>query len=338
MANVKSMAKIKSVASVVSENLSVIEKDIVENHQEYEFFQVYRILDKINACYPVSPRRPARTISVRPELGLGYSQTDISDVIVADKESGYEIITQISGLYGLSSPLPDFYNEELLDSHWDELDAPREFLDIIHSQMLPKLYDAWSLFKFNFNAVENEKSNYWQMLYSLLGVVDHEQNSSLARLKLRYFGLFSKAERSAAGIKVLVEDFLGLDGVKIEEFVMRTVRIPEALCLRLGNSNHQLGETAHLGSYIHDQNNAFRIHTGVIEQQEYFALRNDPDKLETLAQLLITYIKKPLKFDLVFNVQTPVSSMVLGRQWHQLGCDSYLHQEPTTRSIHYALA
>ncbi|MAK90353.1 MAG: type VI secretion system baseplate subunit TssG [Oleibacter sp.] len=325
------------MAVEISEELKFLEEDILNDAQAYEFFQAYRILNKINAQYPVSPRRPARTISVRPELGLGYSETDVSKVERLEKDAGYEIITQISGLYGLSSPLPDFYNEELLDNEWEELNAPREFLDIIHSQLLPKLYDAWSLFKLNFNAIEHDRDSYWHMLYSLLGLVNDTDSPAIARLKLRYFGLYSKAERSAAGLKILVQDYLQLDSIKVEEFVAQNTRIPAALRLQLGTENHQLGESAHLGSQIIDQNNCIRIHTGELDQQAYEAIVNDSERMTTLSTLVSSYLKKPLKTELVFNV-TPSSPMAsLGYQWNSLGINTYMRNDQSPRSISYPL-
>lgn len=329
------------MAVELSSELAELENDILRQPQEYEFFQAYRILSKINEKYPVSARRPPRIISVRPELGLGYSETDVSSVFPLEKDNGYEIVTQISGLYGLSSPLPDFYNEELLDNEWEEIHAPREFLDIVHSQLLPKLYHAWSLFKLNFNTFEHDRDSYWHMLYSLLGLVDSENDPLLAKLKLRYFGLFSKTERSSGGIKVITEDFLGIRNISIEEFVMRSVRIPESLQLQLGSCNHCLGDDAHLGNQIQDQNGCFRIHTGPLSEEKYRDITDKPSTLSTLSRLLSSYIRLPLTFDIVFQVGSASVPLTVGQQWHQLGVDSYLYdttQAQPTRTIVHALA
>ena len=230
------------MAAQLTESLKIIESDIIENGSSYDFFQAYRLLQSINDTYPITARRPARKIDVRPELGLGYAESDISEVKLLDKQRGYEVVSQLAGLYGVASPLPDFYTEELLDNEWDDLNAPREFLDLLHKQLFPKLYSAWRLYKLNFNAVEKEESSYWQLLYSLLGDTDDNADESIKKLKLRYFNLFSNKERSTDGLLVIIKDLLNLEKVRIEEFCQQTVKIPHDLLCQLGQRNHQLGE------------------------------------------------------------------------------------------------
>ncbi len=311
------------MAAQLTESLKIIESDIVENGSSYDFFQAYRLLQSINDTYPVTARRPARKIDVRPELGLGYAESDISEVKLLDKQRGYEVVSQLAGLYGVASPLPDFYTEELLDNEWDELNAPREFLDLLHKQLFPKLYSAWRLYKLNFNTIEKEESNYWQLLYSLLGDTDETADDNLKKLKLRYLNLFSNKERSTDGLLVIVKDLLELEDVHIEEFCVQTVKIPKNLQCQLGHSNHQLGE-AHLGSQIWDQNHAIKIKTGEMPEQQYLTLINDKVKFSQLSSLIKSYIRKPIHVDLEIDVVPDHQHVQLGIAWNQLGVSSHI--------------
>lgn len=311
------------MAAQLTESLKIIESDILENGSSYDFFQAYRLLQSINDTYPVSARRPARKIDVRPELGLGYAESDISDVKLLDKQRGYEVVSQLAGLYGVASPLPDFYTEELLDNEWDELGAPREFLDLLHKQLFPKLYSAWRLYKLNFNALEKDESSYWQLLYSLLGDTDNNADESIKKLKLRYFNLFSNKERSADGLLIIIRDLLDLNQVKIEEFCQQTVKIPQDLLCQLGQRNHQLGE-AHIGSQIWDQNHAIKVKVGDIAEKQYCALIEDTVKFDRLRALIKSYINKPIQVDIEFEVIPEQPQIELGRTWHQLGITTHL--------------
>lgn len=310
------------MAAQPSETLKALEQDILANGSEYNFFQAYRLLESVNQSYPVSPRRPARKIEVRPELSMAYTDTDISQIVPLDKNRGYEIISQLPGLYGVASPLPDFYNEELLDNEWDELNAPREFLDIIHRQLFPKLYQAWRLYKLNLNTVERSNDSYWNLLFSLIGDPDIEDDEVKA-LKLRYFSLFANKERSAEGLKLLVSDFLGMDKVSIKEFVSQQVPIRDSLRCRLGAQNHQIGE-AHLGSKIYDQTMKVTIHIDQVTETEYKALTGHSEKLNTLKLLLKHYLKKPLQVDLALQVQMDQAQLLMGQAYHQLGITTHL--------------
>jgi type VI secretion system protein ImpH len=310
------------MAAKPSESLKQLENDILESGSEYNFFQAYRLLESVNQTYPVSARRPARKIEVRPELSLGYSEQDISKINALDKNRGYEIISQLPGLYGVASPLPDFYNEELLDNEWDEHEAPREFLDIIHKQLFPKLYQAWRLYKLNLNTVERSNDSYWNLLFSLLGDPNIE-NNGLKDLKLRYFSLFANKERSKEGLRILISDFLDIDNIKIEEFNRQEVSISDSLRCRLGEQNNQIG-VAHIGSKILDQSLRVTAVADNIPERQYHELQKDTKKLGILKQLLIEYLKKPLQLDLKLNVEISESQISLGKNWNQLGITSNL--------------
>lgn len=306
------------------ESLKVLESDILEDGSSYEFFQAYRLLQTINDSYPTSSRRAPRTITVRPDLNLGYAEADISEVKELDKQRGYEIISQLAGLYGVASPLPDFYSEELLDNEWDDLHAPREFLDLIHKQLFPKLYHAWTLYKLNFNAFEKRHNSYWDLLYSLLGETDSESDTEeLRRIKLRYFNLYSNKERSKDGLQRLLTDYLELEDVEIEEFCQQTVSIPEHLRCRLGSHNHQLGE-AHIGNQIVDQRYSIRVHTGELSQSRYEELTSGTHRMNILRELIRSYLKQPLQVSIVFCIRPEQDQLILGQYWHQLGVDSRL--------------
>lgn len=310
------------MAAKPSESLNALEQDILQNGSDYNFFQAYRLLESVNQAYPVSARRPARKIEVRPELSLGYTEQDISQIKALDKNRGYEIISQLPGLYGVASPLPDFYNEELLDNEWDEHDAPREFLDIIHKQLFPKLYQAWRLYKLNLNTVERSNDSYWNLLFSLLGDPNIE-NNGLKDLKLRYFSLFANKERSKEGLRIIISDFLDIESIEIQEFNKQQVSIKPSLRCQIGAQNHQIG-VAHLGSKITDQSlKVTAVATGISEQK-YKALISNQEKLDTLKALLKEYLKKPLQLELLLNVDVNEAQVCLGQSWNRLGITSNL--------------
>ncbi|MGR6874858.1 type VI secretion system baseplate subunit TssG [Pseudomonas sp. HK3] len=324
------------MAAKLSESLASLEKDILDQPHQYEFFQAYRLLENVNQTFPVSPRRPARKIEVRPTLSLGYTDQDIHEVRALDKQRGYEIISQLPGLYGVASPLPDFYNEELLDNEWDELEAPREFLDIIHKQLFPKLYQAWRLYKLNLNTIERSQSSYWNLLYSLMGEPNTDSDDIKA-IKLRYFSLFSNKERSKDGLLSIVSDFLDIDDLDIKEFEPSFISIKPELRCQLGRLNHQLGD-AHLGSKIHTQTLKITIELLNLNQAQYDSIHSNNEKLETLKQLIKHYLKKPLTVDIKLHVNAKHDQLSLGKSWHQLGITTILGQtENNHRSVMVSL-
>ncbi|EAT13260.1 type VI secretion system baseplate subunit TssG [Bermanella marisrubri] len=334
---------IRRVKNQPNATLLELEKDIIEHASEYDFFQAYRLLESVNDAYPVSPRRPKRKIQVRPSLSLAYNNNDVHSVQQLDKHQGYEIVTQISGLYGVSSPLPDSYNEELLDNEWDELNAPREFLDIIHRQLFPKLYSAWRLYRVNLNTIERNQSSYWSILYNLLGLPDDSETLNSAhgdayervkQLKIRYFSLFSNQERSASGLKLILSDYIDESDISVTEFDHESVTISPQLRCRLGVANSQLGQ-AHIGSKIQSQLHRITITVANIEEDKYNALFSDPFWVDCLKLLVAHYISRPLKVDLKLQVLSSDYRTQLGGQWNQLGKTSVLGK---TNDLHHSIS
>lgn len=333
---------IRRLRNKPSESLLELEKDIIDNASQYDFFQTYRLLESVNEAYPTSTRQPKRKIHVRPSLSLAFNNNDVHSVHHLDKKLGYEIVTQISGLYGVASPLPDFYNEELLDNEWDELNAPREFLDIIHRQLFPKLYNAWRLYRVNLNTIEKSHNSYWSLLYNLLGLPDEADDSQSAPneifekaklLKIRYFSLFSNKERSADGLKLLMSDFLDESQIEVIEFDHEEVAIKPELRWQLGSKNTKLGE-AHLGSKIQSQAHKVTIKVSNIEEAKYFALFTDDTWLSTLKLLISHYITRPIKVDLSLDVLPSDNRTQLGTQWNELGKTSVIGH---TNKLHQSI-
>ena len=91
-----------------------IEPDILENAESYDFFQAVKLLKKISGS---SSNNTSRLSNIRfqPELSLDYPQSDISEIQKLDGDNQYQLTATFFGLYGVSSPLPGFYTEELLD-------------------------------------------------------------------------------------------------------------------------------------------------------------------------------------------------------------------------------
>ena len=321
------------MAFEVSEELISVEHDLLSNPSAFDFFQAYRALQCINRINALSNKKITPGITVRPALSLGYSESDIDSVIKHSKGSGYEIVTHISGLYGLSSPLPDFYNEELLHNEWEGNHASRDFLDIIHSNLLPKLYEAWSLFKLNLNVIEHNNSHYWNVLYGISALIDAKDDTELSRLKLNYAGLYTKHERGVEGLRMLVQDYLDFGSVSIEEFVPRYVSIPETLRLRLGEANHQLGSDAHLGNKVRDKNGMIKVHVSDVSDSVYRAFSNDSKRVDYLKKLISSYLRQSISVEVVFSVHTNEALSRLGEYWMTLGVDTILDKNQQTRNI-----
>ncbi len=79
--------------------------------REYAFF--FRPCALLRLRFP-SEKAFTDNVRIRPHLGLGFPQRDINH-IERDASGRYRIEANFFGLYGVTSPLPTFYTEDLIE-------------------------------------------------------------------------------------------------------------------------------------------------------------------------------------------------------------------------------
>ncbi len=304
----------------VRQSLINLEEELLENASEFDFFQAYRILARIQGD------TDSTSIKVRPSLSLGYAVSDVEDILKDEDTSSYELVTNLAGLYGVSSPLPDFITENLLDNEWEELNGPREFLDLIQSHLLSKLYSAWKLHRIAHNTIEAHDMAYWRLLGSLLGNPEMKVNpeSPFSKSKMQLGGLFSLYNRSAASLKIMLKELLCIDSVAIKEYQSRTAVIPDKSRIQLGESNTTLGEDLHIGSVVEDRCGAVEVCIGPISEHEYRDKLKPQERIDLISKMVRDLVAQPLSIMMKIIVTPDSSGMVLGQKWNSLGDNSYL--------------
>lgn len=317
-----------------------LERDVLDNCQEYDFFQAVRLLTMLGERGDEQARAPK--LRMRPELSLDYPPFDIAGIEPLpqandESDAGYDITTTFMGLYGTASPLPSFYTEELLDQAQDDDHAPRGFLDIIHFHVFPLLYEAWSKYRFGLKAVEQDDAQYWDYLFSLIGLHDADLRAKVPEpfRVLRYLGILTQQHRSLAGLQTILADYLAGMPVEIESCAERQVRIPAEQRTRLSQQGPLLGENSALGEHIEDHMGRVVIRIGPMPAEEYGRFFLKPERMRFIRFMLGYFLIQPLECDLVLIVQPQsIESTTLGgndwskmlgvTEWARLGQDTWL--------------
>ena len=243
-------------------------------------------------------------LRIHPELSLDYPYSDIKWIRERAQGQGYEMETTFFGLYGVSSPLPGFYTEELFDDEWDEKTAARGFLDIIHHRLYPLLYQAWLKYRFTLNAIEQDRDDYWEIIFSLMGLSEEFRDKipDSGRL-LKYTGIISQQPRSQLGLKTILNDLFDDLPISIQPCVEREVKIiPRQRCL-VGSQNHQLGNNIVLGEYVADRMGKFSITIGPLSQDDFNRVAGDDSLLDTIRGVTRLFLVKPMMFDIRLTLQ-----------------------------------
>lgn len=322
-----------------------LERDVLDNCQEYDFFQAVRLLTLLGERDEANPRAPK--LRMRPELTLDYPPFDIANIerlperAGHDDDFGYGISTTFMGLYGTASPLPSFYTEELLDQAQDDEHATRGFLDVVHFHVFPLLYQAWSKYRFGLKAVEQDDAQYWDYLFSLIGLHDADLRAKVPEpfRVLRYLGILTQQHRSLVGLETILADFLHGMPVNIESCAPRNVRIPVEQRCRLSMQSPglspTLGNNSALGEHIADRTGRINIRIGPMPAEEYGRFFLKPDRMRFICFMLSYFLVQPLECELVLVVQPEsIESTTLGgndwskmlgvTEWARLGQDTWL--------------
>jgi type VI secretion system protein ImpH len=304
---------------------------LLENGHRYSFLQVYRLLRLIARQEGVD----VSEIKTRPNTSLAFPESDV--LSVREREGGgYQLTVNFLGLYGVSSPLPTFYTETLLDEQQYGYNAPREFLDIISQTIYPLFFQAWLKSRLHLRLVEFEDAGLLDILYKFVGInnratyVDQPGFESL----LGFAGLYSQFPRSSAGLKTIVAACFPGTSVDIIEQDLRTRSIPEDQRFYLGQQATYLGEDTHLGALFTGRSSNLTIVIKGVDSDIYQQLLPGKYQFRRLQFLVRHYMVESLNVavKIILSDSQTVGIKLGSANWSGLGLDSWLSHPFTSVS------
>lgn len=304
-----------------------VKSSLLDNGERYAYFQAIRLLRLFDRR--ASGRH--ENLRVRPKLGLDFPESDI-DHIEALPQGGYRIAANFFGLYGVASPLPTYYTEDLFEEAREGRHAVREFLDIFHYAIYPLLFDAWSKCRIEQRVVEDGDTVLLGRLYAFVGLDDPDLRADLlpgSALLLRYAGLLNQRPRSALGLRTLLADVYQGAKVDIECGTVDTVTIPESQRFSLGVQGSRLGEGAWLGGEIDDCSSGISITFSDVSQEMFHDLLPGAAGHAQLRFLVRFYLIDPLIVDVEMQLrhEDARAARLTRGMWSRLGVDSWVMPE-----------
>ena len=307
----------------VREDLQRLEADIVANGSAYSFRQLVRLLRGRLRPAEASAREAVR---IRPELSLELPRYEVADV--QRRDDHYELVTTFLGLYGVSSPLPAFYTEELIEAAQEDRTTAQTLLDAIHQHLFDLYIAAREKHRPVDATVERDDVRFVNMLRSLVGLRDPAMRRVLPQpdRMLRYVALLGPQQRSAEGLRTLLADALGDMEVAVEQCVDRRVRIPAGARMLLGRQSHVLGRNAVIGVHVSDCMSRFRVHIGPLDAERFHALVNRHNHWRWLVGMIGFYMDTPLQceLELVLEEGAGETTVVGDPALSQLGTTTWL--------------
>ena len=321
------------MASQVGGSPLNLKLDLLMKGHEYSFFQVMRLLRLLlqstgEKREDLNPKGDEK-IRVKPALSLAFPASDVAKVEeLGDESPSFLVTATFLGLYGSSSPLPNFYTEDLIDEASEDMSVSRDFMDGLNHRLYILLFYCWLKYRQFLQVVEEKNPRDLEKLFCFLGLGEPELRRNLPDPYplIRYIGLFSQFPRSASGLETLLKD--ALEGVPINVIpcVKRTVSIPPDQRFYLGSSGNSLGESSFLGEELDDRMGKFSLQIGPLKSDPFHALLPEDPRHKRLAFLTKFYVTDPLEYDLqlILAKQEAKKACLGGRMWSRLGWNTWI--------------
>lgn len=303
---------------------------LLDDAASHAFFQALRLL-RLRMPDAQTLRENVR---VRPALSLAFPQTDVAS-IGRDEDGRYRIEANFFGLYGVTSPLPTYYTEDLIEEGQQGSTVTRDFLDILHAALYPVLFAAWEKYRIALAVIEHRDPHRLQQLQSLIGLAGAGARGELDPAPLLpYAGNLSWRPRSALGLQGLLRGLLRGADVQVEPCVVDTVSIPPDARGCLGVQAVSLGEDALIGEQMRDRAGNVSILVGPLSADDFHDLLPGTAGHERLAQAVALYLETPLRcaLGLILAGQAREPAGV-GDGWQQLGFDTWLGESAPAAAV-----
>jgi type VI secretion system protein ImpH len=312
-----------------------IKDRLLQQGERFSFFQAYRLLRLVSA----RAGQPQADLKIRPNVSLYFPGTDLSEI--TETEAGtYRLTANFLGLYGVTSPLPNFYSEQLLDEFHEGRHSNRDFLDIISQTIYPLFFRAWLKSRAHIRIKEFNDQRLLEIFHSFVGI--NEPLKFLSRPGfshlLRFAGLFSQYPRSAMGLRTIVAALYPKSQVQVIQQDEMWLRIPSDQRLKLGAQACTLGEDSHLGSRVRSRSSNLTLTIDNVDQQLFLSLLPGQPEFEKLVFIVRYYLLDPLHVRLKLTLRPGAARPIrLGAQsgkWSALGHDTWLVPEQSSHQAH----
>ncbi len=274
----------------------------------YHFYQAVRLVqDASPGAVQVGHQGPVEreVLRFRAQLSLGFPASDLVEATPSTTANGgqrWEFTISFLGLYGPSSPLPNYFTEALLAR--DERGLTRGFLDLFHHRLASLAYRSWGKYHPETSAEETKRL---RARLSLLidGASAATTELPLERL-LTHLGTLSRTAPAAEAVAQLLARHFAVP-VAIEQCLARWTTIPVEARSLLGRSG-RLGRDSVVGRTIFNRTTAFGLNLGPLTPEEFAAYlpmgvrqrelaalvrRLNPDQLDCQISLLIAAADLP---------------------------------------------
>ncbi len=288
-------------------------KDWIQSKgKSYTFFKLMHDLEALGYVGPrgvkikplssrVFPARDIHSLSISEKPASSGNTDNTSEPEYPDHQpqsaGSAEVTAWFGGLYGVDSPLPDYF-DTLVESH-NEDDEDRgknlkAFLDLVSSRSYHQLYEIWKRLTPIFADNESLSECVRKPILSLCGL-GHLKDT---QADLVNFGPYmNQGMRNKWGLEHVIRRFLKID-VEVHEFEPARVYLSDMEKTRLGKSSSILGKTFRAVPYRETFATHIRVVCKGLVYEEYLDFLPGGHKQKLLSYLLFRYLPADVEYKL----------------------------------------
>lgn len=294
--------------SVNRRDTSRIIDDIVKHGPEYHVWQAVWLSEIITK--KDNPKRKDYLfdqlgLKFRPHQYYVYPPRDIRSVEYQEGE--IKFVLNFLGLYGINSPLPRCYHEQIAfqEKILGVGNIPlQNFLDIFNNRFYWLYYHSWKKYRFYLHLNGDPNNKISERISSFIGkgIFAKPSSSVISDFTLlKYAGVFSQRVRSKEGLRVLLSHLFPDYQIAIKEFVPHWVDLVDVP--PLGSEEFSLGKNSFIGESTVDYMSRICIEIGPITFEEYLDFLPGSLNANKLNELMKMYLNDGLEYDVNFKVK-----------------------------------
>ncbi|APX91571.1 hypothetical protein BWR19_00595 [Halomonas sp. 1513] len=306
---------------------------LLRGARRYDFYQLVELLhrhheDDLEAGGGGSV---AERVRYRASASLGFPGSDV--VALAPTAAGhYDLEVSFFGLQGAQSPLPGYYLETLAHEAAHREGVAGDFLDFFNHRLLTLVHRSWRKYRHYVRYQDGARDGFSAAVFALVGLADGELRGETPinwSKMLAYAGLLAGRSRSPEVVSSVVGHCFDLDGVEVEEWVMRWVEIPADQRSRSGMSGMTLGQDMVAGERVADVGGKFALCLRGLSLERFRDFLPDGCEHAPLKTLVDFVLREPLAYDLELELlESAVRPMRLGEAGScQLGWTTFVNPE-----------
>jgi type VI secretion system protein ImpH len=289
-------------------NTSGIIEDILQHGPEYHVWQAVRLIEiatKKDNAGRKDYLLDQLGLKFRPYQHYDYPPRDIKSISLKNKE--VEFVLNFLGLYGINSPVPRCYHEQISfqEKILGEGNIPlQNFLDIFDNRFYWLYYQSWKKYKFYLHLNGNVNNKISERINSFIGrgsFTKHKNSEISDFTLLKFAGVFSQRVRNKEGLKILLTHMFPQFPITIKEFIPHWVELVDVP--KIGSKDYSLGKNSFIGNVTVDYMSRICLEIGPVSFEEYLNFLPGTLNAKKLNELLKLYLNDGLEFDIKFKIK-----------------------------------